>query len=431
MTFRNPGRTVAAVVVLIAQTLIMTACSSNTIDFLYVATSSQSPGQISAYEVDHLSGALRPLSGSPFTVGNNPIALVASPDGSSLYVVNQKDNTVQQLTVGSDGKLASKSTIQTPGTLPISIAIDPQLRYLYVLDTYAPGKTYGAVAVISLNADGSFGSLLNDVVGSCTLNYFPVGTLQSNCTVVNPGISPTAIAVMEASTYPTTIGSATNYQTNVYVTGINQNTISSPAFIPAGGALYSFLMTGSVASGASTPTVSFALTGTVAAGTLPVAVTAEPRGRFVYVADQTENQMYGYSVFGSNLLQRLNDSPFKTGIRPTSMTVDPRGLYLLVSCSTDETVSNYTIDPTTGDPSATMSATGATGPGPVSVAIEPALGRYVYSANHVDNSVSGFKMDPSTGALSLTQNSPYPTGGGPTAIAIIAHGDHPTVSLAP
>jgi 6-phosphogluconolactonase (cycloisomerase 2 family) len=247
---------------------------------------------------------------------------------------------------------------------------------------------------------------------------------------VNPGISPTAIAVVEANSYPTSTSTTKNYLTNVYVTGINQTTISSPVFIPAGGALYSFLMTGSVASGASTPTVSFALTGTVSAGTLPVTVAAEPRGRFVYVADQTENQMYGYSIFGNNQLVRLTDSPFNTGKRPTSMTVDPRGLYLLVSCYTDGSVSSYAIS-NTGDPSAAMAATGSTGTGPVAVAIEPALGRYVYSANYVDNSVSGFKMDPSSGSLTQTQNGSYPSGGQPTAIAIIAHGDHPTVSLAP
>ncbi|HTW62194.1 MAG TPA: hypothetical protein VMD55_10345, partial [Terracidiphilus sp.] len=61
---------------------------------------------------------------------------------------------------------------------------------------------------------------------------------------------------------------------------------------------------------------------------------------------------------------------------------------------------------------------------PVSITVEPALGRYVYTANHLGNSISGFRLNPSTGVLTQTQATPYPTGENPTAVIAVPHGNH-------
>jgi 6-phosphogluconolactonase (cycloisomerase 2 family) len=67
----------------------------------------------------------------------------------------------------------------------------------------------------------------------------------------------------------------------------------------------------------------------------------------------------------------------------------------------------------------------------VAVAVDPAIGRYVYTVNALGNSVSGFRLNPDSGALSLTQATPYPTGYNPTALAIIPHGNHSVESVTP
>ena len=48
-------------------------------------------------------------------------------------------------------------------------------------------------------------------------------------------------------------------------------------------------------------------------------------------------------------------------------------------------------------------------PQPVSIAVDPALGRFVYTANYLGNSLSGFRLDPTAGTLATTQATPYPT----------------------
>jgi 6-phosphogluconolactonase (cycloisomerase 2 family) len=65
----------------------------------------------------------------------------------------------------------------------------------------------------------------------------------------------------------------------------------------------------------------------------------------------------------------------------------------------------------------------------VSIIVEPALGRFVYTANHLGNSVSGFRLNPDTGALSTLQATPYPTGVNPIALAAVPHGNHSTQSV--
>jgi 6-phosphogluconolactonase (cycloisomerase 2 family) len=65
------------------------------------------------------------------------------------------------------------------------------------------------------------------------------------------------------------------------------------------------------------------------------------------------------------------------------------------------------------------------------VAIDPALGRFVYTANFLGNSVSGFRLDSTSGALSQTQSTPYPTGYKPAAVIGIPHGNYSTQAVAP
>ena len=73
--------------------------------FLYV--SNRGLNSISAYTIGG-TGALTPITGSPFQAGTNPSAITVSPDGSFLYVSNQSSNNVSAytITVGT-GVLAS------------------------------------------------------------------------------------------------------------------------------------------------------------------------------------------------------------------------------------------------------------------------------------------------------------------------------------
>ena len=109
--------------------------------------------------------------------------------------------------------------------------------------------------------------------------------------------------------------------------------------------------------------------------------------------------------------------------------MDPRGEYIYVTNGLDNAVSAYSIVQASGSPSTIVnSATSAvyvTDTQPVALAVDPALGRFVYTANNLGNSVSGFRLNANDGVLTSTQATPYVVGGAnPTALAIVPHGNH-------
>jgi 6-phosphogluconolactonase (cycloisomerase 2 family) len=116
------------------------------------------------------------------------------------------------------------------------------------------------------------------------------------------------------------------------------------------------------------------------------------------------------------------------------VAIDPRGKFIYVANALDSTVTSFAIDLPSGTPSVAVNVSGtsvnSTDTDPVAIASDPALGRYVYTANYLGNSLSGFRMDSTSGALTATQAVPYPSGQEPTALVIIPHGNHASTTVA-
>jgi 6-phosphogluconolactonase (cycloisomerase 2 family) len=156
----------------------------------------------------------------------------------------------------------------------------------------------------------------------------------------------------------------------------------------------------------------------------------------LYVTDFASKQLIGFSIQSGYHLTFLLNGPFPTGNEPVAITIDPRGKYIYVANSLDNSISAYAIDLTTGTPSIAVAATGGgtnnvTDTQPVAIVVDPALGRFVYTANYLGNSVSGFRLDPNAGSLTLNQATPYPTGAKPAAIVSVPHGNHALQSITP
>ena len=126
------------------------------------------------------------------------------------------------------------------------------------------------------------------------------------------------------------------------------------------------------------------------------------------------------------------NGPFAAGLFPINLTIDPRGRLLYVANYNANTVQGYAIDTATGTPSGAVGAFGSTvGTGPTCLAIDPALGVYLYTSNFLDNTISGMKLTPGTGGLVGIQNSPFPAAGTPTCLTVVANGSHATQLIIP
>jgi 6-phosphogluconolactonase (cycloisomerase 2 family) len=399
---------------------VLTACSITTIDYVYVASAagsgSSGDGQIETYAVDSQSGALRAVAAVVSSGGANPVAMAVTSDYANLYVANAGSNSIAHLSVGLDGTLTSKDTL-TLSSRPTALAVNTAGTYLYVVS----GTDSATLTEYALSS-GTIGSVtaqeklslspISASYGSDTLISTGVAVLADNTTVQGNGVF---VSVYDQSAYNPAAPAGTVFST------------ANPGWV------FGFTV-GS--GGALTAVTPGGLPMIWQAGVKPSALAAEPTDRFLYVTDYASNELIGYTILDGNNLSFLTNGPFKTGNEPAALAIDPTGKFIYVTNALDSTISAFAITLANGTPTVVLGVTGtqlnATDTEPVAIAIDPALGRYVYTANYLGNSVSGFRLDPTSGALTATQATPYPsTGSEPTALVVVPHGNHATQTVVP
>jgi hypothetical protein len=434
MKFGKVGQVVLVSAIALSVASIFTACSTLTVGFLYVATTLQSPGQIEVYEVNSESGALRQIPTSPFpSGGRNPIAEAVSTDFNNLYVANNDDNNIVQFGIGNDGKLYPQSTVNTPGTYPLALAVNS--TYAYVLDNLGPvagcslaNPCPGLIAGYAITPSTSTSTSNPAAFGAGSLGQVCTTATPSTCTLGNPITNSNGLGYITLRLSPNDqtvlTPAAVNVMANgsyVYVTAYNA------ASSPRQGYLFAF----SVGSGGSLTPVpmggTYTLNGQPTAmtplpfGTEPVALASDSGSQYLYVVDELQNLVDTFSVQPGGTLSLLGSSP--TGNQPSAVTLF-KDNFLYVTNSLDSTVTAYTASAG----SLTRVANYASSTNPVAVSVDPKNLGFVYTVNFLGNSLSGYQINPATGALVNTQETPYVSSAQPVAISGIPHGGTTTSS---
>jgi 6-phosphogluconolactonase (cycloisomerase 2 family) len=392
---------VSAIGLLVAS--LLTACQLVSVDYVFLAATAgvgtSTDGSIETFAVDSQSGALRTGQPAVDSGGVAPVAMAVSAQYTDLYVAHQGDNSVVHFAIGSTGVLAKKDSI-TLSAPPTALAVNAAGTYLYVVS----GSNSATLSEFALSS-GTIGAV----------------TQQENLVV--PGytsdvIIPTGVTVIPNNNAVYVAA----YDQSAYNPGGSTTSTANPGWVFG----YAVGSGGALTPSQGSPYLS---------GVKPSALTAEPTNRFIYVTDFASNELIGYSITSGSSLNFLVNGPFKTGNEPSAVAIDPRGIYIYVTNTLDSTVSSYAITLSTGTPTATVSSSqtpsNATDTAPVALAVDPALGRFVYTANYLGNSISGFQLTPTTGVLALAQASPYPAAAKPTALVIVPHGNHSIQSITP
>jgi 6-phosphogluconolactonase (cycloisomerase 2 family) len=296
-----------------------------------------------------------------------------------MFIANTNDNTVSSYTINSDGTLTAAGSATPTGQAPVSLAVDPTGKFLYVANQGDNTISIFSVSGTTLTSAGS-----------------PVNTLDINY----PGSTgPSALAIT---------GAASGSGNFLYVANQFTDTVSSFRYDPASGTL--------------TRLSPFS----VAAGTDPAALVLSPDSAFLYVANSGSNDISAFStcaVASSNcgsangLLNPVSGSPFPAGTDPVSLAVTPGGEFLYAADKTSNQLSGYKVGSGTGVLTPTTTATFSTGLSPAWVAIPPE-GKYVYVANSGGSSITAYGINTTNGFLGEVTGSPYSISNTPSAIAI-------------
>jgi 6-phosphogluconolactonase (cycloisomerase 2 family) len=276
------------------------------------------------------------------------------------------------------------------------------------------------VEVFPITTDSSTGiASLGTPVANGSLSYFPLGFTPVGLAVTSNVNNTNATAVN---------GSCTASTCSSYLYAIDQDGNTTNNLLAFSRNVDTGVLTAigntKIAAGTGTSTG-------YPSGILASSIVAAPLGNFLYLTDESGNQIIAYSMVSGGIPNAITAGPFATQQQPDAITIDPRGKFLYVANYNSSTVSAYAIASTSGALSAaagTGSATPQVGTGPTCVTVENALGKYLYTSNFLDNTVSGLQLDSSTGSLVQIRNTPFPASAGPSCAAAIANASEGTAN---
>jgi DNA-binding beta-propeller fold protein YncE len=299
--------------------------------YVYATSWSQTVRQYSADDAGLLSSLTPPAVGTGLT----STAVAASPDRRNLYVVNQGSATVSQFDIRLDGTLNPKTpnsvvTGSTPGSAPVSLAVAPDGRHVFVVNraeatvwtfdvdgagalTFASSAATGpGPAQIAVSPDGSSAYVTN--FSGASVSQFDVSAVGA--------LTPKDPATVPAGSQPAGIAVSSDGE-SVYATNqVPDGTIAQFSVDPANGGLEP-----------KAPA-------TVAAGTQPRGIVAAAGA--VYVTNVGSNTISQYGADGGGALSQL--APAVGAPRsPTGLALSPDGTSLYVAAFGDGVVGQYDV----------------------------------------------------------------------------------------
>ena len=305
---------VHAILLLLVLPFCVAGCGSSSHHFVYtVGTNSE--GIFGFEEVS--GGKLSKISGSPFSTGSVPTAVAVTPSRTFAYVLSSGGNGILSYTFDkSKGGLVAAAGAVATGAGPVSIAIDPSSQHLYVLNQGSSN-----ISVFSID---SLHGTLTPISGSpfATLSG-PVSMAMSEKGDVLYVVSPTqgiaSFSIKSDSSLSAAQSAIPAGTSPAFVTVAGSNIYVADS---AGNAVVGFTVSGTTL----TP-----ISGTFAAGTTPVAVAADPGGKFLFVANQGSNNISAFSIGSGGALTAVSGSPFTAGTAPTFLIVNHNGDHLYVA----------------------------------------------------------------------------------------------------
>ncbi len=351
--------------------------------YVFAGGGTNGSNNISGYSINPVSGALTPLSNSPFAEGLSPTGAAVDPWNPLLYVANNCSDSACAESAGSVSAyvIDPNSGTLTPalgspylaGASPLGLAVDPSGGFVYLVD----------------NADVTlWGYSINLPAGSLSpLTGSPVYGKEN-------GLAGVAFDPVGEHTY---VSASFDY----YYDKCTQNCVDGHLYS------YNYPLFASNTAGQ----IAF-VDQTITIGPSPTSLAMDPTGWFALITDTTTNSVY---VISTATESQVTGSPFATGVNPMSVAVDPTGRFVYVANQGSNNMSAYTIDPSLGTLIPIPGSPFSVGNAPISVTVDLS-GNFLYVVNQQDNTVSAFSINQTAGVLTPVAGSPFATGTSPVSI---------------
>jgi 6-phosphogluconolactonase (cycloisomerase 2 family) len=329
-------RALPAAAVMLAALGILCGCgsffssSSSTSHLSYVAGGVT---DVAAYRIDNNSGAATSIFTAPFVAGNSPSSVVVHPSNQFLYVANAADSTISLFTINSaSGALTEVLPRTSAGGL-------------------SPG-------FMIMDSGGSFLFVANQV--SNDVWTFKIGTSGALTPVTSVSVGSVPGGLVLASS------------------GILYVPVTSFSRI------YAF----SVAAGVLTPVPGqpFAVNNGVGG------IAVDSGAKFLYATNPVADTLSGFAIQSGGGLVAMPGLTVGTGTTPVAVVFNLAGTAIYVANNSSDSVSQFTVDATTGVLTPFTTTTVVSGTHPAFFVTDPS-GKFIYLGNTGSNSITEFSMN--------------------------------------
>lgn len=305
-------------------------------ELVYVSNSSSGPTYISAYDIS--KGSLKAISGSPYNLGYQPVAMNVSPNDAFLYVATlpgAANPGIYLYAINSSGQLSSANggnvlISTTVGSMDIS----SDGKFLFALSSsgallteYKADPVTGDLALLSNFPVSGLTCALAGAVASqtCTVKVAPskefvAVSLGTSGTVIFPYTSTSGIISGNYTTIPS--GSTTASPTGDYSVALDS---TNRVFIARTNALAVWQINDTAGDANQLSSTSYN------SGVTPRSVVLSNSGSFVYTANEGNGTISAWSMGTTGGLTAVAGSPFTGPSSVSALGVDKSGSYMVAA----------------------------------------------------------------------------------------------------
>lgn len=343
-----PTKALSRLAIAFVLAVFLGGCSSNSATHnAYVTLPTLN--RVLAYRVHNNNGELTPVFGGSFVAGESPLSVAVHPSSRFLYVANSGENDISLYRVdSSSGALQEVLPRATTAARPTALAMDPSGNFLYVMNQ-------GVNAVSSFSIDSGNGTLTAVAGGLAATGLNPAAlavtpsgkflyvTNSNSDSVSEYSVNAGVLTPLQGS--PVAVGhgplaiAVDPGEHFVYVTNTADSTLSVLAIDPTTGALGNIV-------GSPFNVIQFNNTG---AATGSVSIAIHPSGTLLYIANQISGNVTFYSLTASGIPVEMTNSPFTSGIGTNFVVADITGNFLFIGDQSRRHISVFSVNTTSGD----------------------------------------------------------------------------------